>query len=120
VSTMMTPEEEEEEFERNQRLYENRCYKCGGKLHRIRTQSPGPDFTDCRDYLPSIPVECEDCGTRYKRKHMFVRGSCLRAEEINDLIDQFGWPIPDYELPPLDPPPTPPPSLGEIRRARAS
>lgn len=108
----------EEEFDRNRKIFENRCWSCDGRLHRFRTESPGPDFTDCRDYLPSIRVKCESCGQLSKRSREFVRGGCVPAEEINRLIDQFGWPIPDWELPPLEPPP-PPPSLEELRSRRS-
>jgi hypothetical protein len=111
----LTPEEE---FEHNRKLFENRCWACNGKLHRFTTPSPGPDFTDCRDYLPSIRVKCESCGAGHKRQRVFVRGGNVPAEEINRLVEQFGWPIPDRELPPLPPPP-PPPSLEEIRAKRS-
>ena len=104
----------EEQFKRNRQLFENRCYRCNGLLHRIRSTSPGSDFTDCRDYLPSVSVQCEDCETRYKRKRMFVPGGDLRADHINEFIKQFGWPIPAFQRPPLEIPPTPP-SLEEIK-----
>lgn len=112
----MTPEEE---FKRNYQLFENRCYRCNGKLSRIDTKSPGPDFTDCRDYLGSVLVKCVDCRTCYKRRRMFVSGGNLRAEEINDLVEKFGWPIPDSELPPQEPTPPTPPTLEEIKARRA-
>jgi hypothetical protein len=110
----LTPEEE---FDHNRKIFENRCWKCDGRLHRFTTSSLGPDFCDCRDHLPGIRVKCETCGAGHKRNRAFVRGGNVPAEEINRLVEQFGWPIPDRELPPLLSPP-PPPSLEEIRARR--
>lgn len=80
------------------------CTKCKGTLHRHRQESPGPDWTDCRDYLSPIKVKCETCGTPFKRHREFVPGGMLRADDFNALIDQFGWPVPEFALPPFEPP----------------
>lgn len=80
------------------------CTKCKGTLRRKRQNALGPDFTDCRDYLHTVCVKCEDCGTPYKRRREFVPGGLMRADDFNALIDQFGWPVPAFALPPFEPP----------------
>jgi 5'-nucleotidase len=75
---------------------------CDGVLHRWKQPKVvGDDFTDCRDYLPSIRVACDKCGEKAKRRHAYVPGSHLRADDFCKLQDEHGWPVPERFFPPL-------------------
>jgi hypothetical protein len=69
--------------------------KCGGTFQRHKQINYlGPDFTDCRDHLPFIPVKCDKCGEYRKISRELVAGGQMRSDAFNALIDQHGWPVP--------------------------
>lgn len=74
---------------------------CGGALRRWKQPKMlDENFTDCRDYLPSISVKCVECGTCFKRRAEYVPGGHIRADDFCDLQDKHGWPVPERVFPP--------------------
>jgi len=74
---------------------------CGGSLRRWKQPKLLDDnFTDCRDYLPSIVVKCNECHVSYKRPAEFVPGGWISADDFCALQDEHDWPVPERLFPP--------------------
>ena len=77
---------------------------CDGVLHRWRQPPPAKEWTDgggsdCRDYLPSVSVKCDKCGSNRKKRHEYVPGSWISADDFCKLQEEHGWPVPERVFP---------------------
>lgn len=59
---------------------------CGSSLWERCKAKKFEGFTDCRDYLPSVPAKCSNCGIKRKLLREFVSSGSLSEQVWREKV----------------------------------